>query len=53
MKMIEIENDCEVCELTHLWNTNHTNVLRYFDHFEHEKDGLDYVCVITEYCEVS
>ena len=31
---------------------NHQNILKYYEHFDHEVDGKDSTCVITEYCEV-
>lgn len=35
-----------------LLQISHENILRYFEHFDHEIDGFEYTCVITEYCQV-
>ena len=51
MKMIRKDSDTENEFLIYL-QISHENVLKYFDHFEHEEDGLDYICIITEYCQV-
>ena len=51
MKMIRKDSDTENEFLIFL-QISHENVLKYFDHFEHEEDGLDYICIITEYCQV-
>ena len=40
-------------EFSLMWKISHENILKYYEHFDQEIDGLDYTCVITEYCEVS
>lgn len=55
--MIEIKNDKSRDEneyILHL-KISHQNIVKYFDHFDYEdkEDGADYICIITEYCEVS
>lgn len=55
--MIEIKNDNSRNENEynlHL-KISHQNIVKYFDHFNYEdkEDDRDYICLITEYCEVS
>lgn len=35
-----------------LWELNHENIIRYFDHFDLKISDEGHTCVITEYCEV-
>lgn len=54
MKMIEVaekDNSAEN-EFSLYLRISHENVLKYFDHFQHEQNGTDYICIIVEYCEV-
>ena len=30
---------------------NHENILKYYEHFDHEINGKEYICIITEYCQ--
>ena len=30
----------------------HENIIRYFDHFDEQCFGTDYLCIICEYCKV-
>ena len=46
------DSDNDFDEFSLMWNISHENILKYYDHFDHEIDDLDYICVITEYCEV-
>ena len=39
-------------EFSLMWRINHENILKYYEHFDHEIDGLDSTCIITEYCQV-
>ena len=54
MKQIKKGDDPnnDLNEFSLMWNISHENILKYYDHFDHEIDDLDYICVITEYCEV-
>ena len=45
------ENDLND-EFTLMSEINHQNIVKYFEHFDHEAEGLYSTCVITEYCEV-
>ena len=40
-------------EFTLMFKINHENIVKYYEHFDHEMNALDYTCVITEYCEVN
>ena len=39
-------------EFTLMWEINHENILKYYEHFDHEIRDKEYTCVITEYCHV-
>ena len=45
------ENDLKD-EFTLMSGISHQNIVKYYEHFDHEVDGRDSTCVITEYCEV-
>ena len=53
MKMVKKVDSSAENEFFLLLQTSHENVLKYFDHFEHEERDIDYICIITEYCQVS
>lgn len=50
--MIKKQSSTAENEFFLLLQTSHENVLKYFDHFECEEKGTDYICIITEYCTV-
>lgn len=52
MKVLEKSNPSAENELAVLFRISHENILKYFDHFDHEERGVDCICIITEYCEV-
>ena len=39
-------------EFSLMWRINHENILKYYEHFDHEIRGKDYTCVVIEYCHV-
>lgn len=42
------ENEIKVFPLMH-----HQYILKYFEHFEYQTSENSYICVITEFCEVT
>lgn len=55
MKMLEKSDDSAENEFITYLKVNHENIVKYFDHFDHyeEENSTDYICIITEYCEVT
>ena len=52
MKIMDELDSSTPIELDILWENNHENIVRYFDHF-HLKIGVDdKTFLITEFCEV-
>ena len=49
MKMVRKDSN----EYSIYMQLSHENVLKYFDHFEREEKGTNYIYIITEYCQVS
>ena len=52
-----IKNDFEINEtaqneLILIKRINHENIIRYFDNFEDKFNGMNYLCIICEYCPV-
>ena len=39
-------------ELRLMKQINHENIIKYFDHFDQQFYGTDYLCIICEYCKV-
>ena len=39
-------------ELKLMKQINHENIIKYFDHFDDQFYGTDYLCIICEYCQV-
>lgn len=39
-------------ELKLMKQINHENIIKYFDHFDDECYGADYLCIISEFCQV-
>ena len=52
MKIIKQIGQNDEDEYLFMWKINHENILKYYEHFDHEIDALDYTCIITEYCQV-
>lgn len=52
MKVMNRLDSSTVNEFSIIWNITHENILRYYDHFNHEINGKEKTCVITEYCQV-
>ena len=52
MKQIKIVDDNSKREFKNMMHINHENVVKYFDHFYHTIDFIEYIFIITEYCEV-
>lgn len=40
-------------EITILKKMKNQNIIKYYDSFETKFSGVDYSCIVTEYCEVS
>ena len=55
MKMLEKTDETAENEFFTYLQVNHENIVKYFDHFDHydEENSIDYICIITEYCEVT
>lgn len=55
MKMLDKSDESAENEFLTYLKVNHENIVKYFDHFDHyeEENSTDYICIITEYCEVS
>ena len=52
-----IKNDYEINEtaqneLILIKRINHENIIRYFDNFEDKFYGMNYLCIICEFCPV-
>ena len=39
-------------ELRLMKQINHENIIKYFDHFDQECFDTDYLCIISEFCQV-
>lgn len=52
MKMLNKLDPTAKNECSLLFNIKHENIVKFYEHFDHEIDGLDYTFVITEFCEV-
>ena len=52
MKVMEKLDPTAENEFSLMWSINHENILKYYEHFDHEIRGEAKTCVITEYCQV-
>lgn len=54
MKMIHTVYDksSKNSEIEIMKSINHENIIKYFDSFDLEIQSEEYLCLITEYCEV-
>ena len=39
-------------ELKLMKQINHENIIKYFENFDEECYGTDYLCIISEFCQV-
>ena len=52
MKIMNQSSPSSETEMIILLNINHENIVRYFDHFSQQISNANFICVVTEYCEV-
>lgn len=52
MKLIKNVNEKSKKEFKNLMEIAHENLVKYYDHFYHNIQYIEYICIITEYCEV-
>ena len=53
MKIMSKLNSTSKNELELFLETNHDNIVRYFDHFNLDIGDESQTCLITEFCEVN
>lgn len=55
MKIIKNDyeiNETDQNELILIKRINHENIIRHFDNFENKFYGMNYLCIICEFCPV-
>ena len=52
MKIMNQSSPSSETEMIILLNINHENIVRYFDHFSQQISNANFICVVTEFCEV-